>query len=106
MPDSPTASSERTTLSALEIVNRYFLENRARLLDIAAFLDRVDQARESERGQDDHRYRALVKGIRLVLECDGQRARAVLSSLSDPTSEPIPAAGEKGAQGAFAGTAS
>ena len=97
---------ERTALSAPEIVDRYFLENRARLLDVAAFLDRVDRAREAELGQRDYRYQALVRGIRLLLESDGRRAISVLRSLSDTTLEPIPAAGAKGAQGAFAGVAS
>jgi hypothetical protein len=34
------------TLNTLEILDTYFLENRARLLEIASFLDRLDRAQD------------------------------------------------------------
>ena len=95
--------SERTKLSADEILNRYFLESRARLLDIAAFLDRIDRAPGAEQTRQDFRYRALMGGIFQLLEADGPRAQAILQGLSDQTAEPVPAAGEASAHGAFAG---
>ncbi|MCG8457022.1 MAG: hypothetical protein MI919_12135 [Holophagales bacterium] len=103
MPEQAVVVTEQTSISAQEVVDRYFLENRARLLDLAAFLDRVDRTREAEQGQEDFRYLALLRGIRLLLETDDRRVVSVLKSLSDTTLEPIPAAGEKGARGAFAG---
>jgi hypothetical protein len=83
-----------------EILDLYFMEARAKLIDIAAFLDRVD------RGQGDADFR--LAGINAALKQLGsgsrQRARNVLLSLSDPTTEPIAAATTKAACGTWPGT--
>lgn len=80
-----------------QVLDLYFMEARAKLIDLAAFLDRVDRAQ----GQDDFR----LKGFRRALaELDGakpERAKRVLLSLSDPTTEPIPKATTKAAAGAW-----
>ena len=103
MPESRGQGGEGGRLGALEVVDRYFLENRARLIDLAAFLDRVDRCADAASGQQDYRYQALVRGLGLVLEGDAPRTQRVLRSLSDPSREPIAAAGEQGAQGAHSG---
>ncbi|MDF1552335.1 MAG: hypothetical protein P1P84_04690 [Deferrisomatales bacterium] len=91
-------------LTGNAVLDRYFLENRARLLEIAAFLDRMDRAREAEAGRADFRYREFREALRLVLEGDRDRTAAVLSHLSDATAEPREsAAGLKGASGAWGG---
>jgi len=91
-------------LSAKDVVERYFLENRARLLDVAAFLDRVDRAGDPEAAKRDFRYRAFQRALSLLLETPGNRAEALQASWSDPTEEPrASAAGLKGAYGAWEG---
>ncbi len=80
-----------------QLLDLYFLEARARLIDLAAFLDRLDRAP----GQADFRLSALVQALNELRREDGRRAEHVLLSLSDPTSEPIPAAMTKGACGAW-----
>lgn len=75
------------------------MDARARLIDIAAFLDRVERAS----GEGDFRLVAYEKALREVLSGGGERARRVLLALSDPTTEPIPAAPGKGACGAWPG---
>lgn len=79
-------------------VERDFMEARARLLDLAAYLDRVHR----HGGADDFRHRALLGCMPLLAtpEAEGQRARAILLALSDPSEEPIPAATIQGAFGA------
>ena len=91
-------------MSASSVLDKDFLENRARLLDIAAFLDRVDRAGDPEGGKRDFRYRAFQRALGLLLEAQGNRAEALQVSLSDPTEEPREsAAGLKGAYGAWEG---
>ena len=82
-----------------KVTELYFMEARAKLIDVAAFLDRVERAP----GEDDFRLAALRRAL-AVLSCGGpDRARRVLLSLSDPSSEPAPAASGKGACGAWPG---
>ncbi|MFG0329029.1 MAG: hypothetical protein ACF8PN_03935 [Phycisphaerales bacterium] len=84
------------------VVDLYFMEHRAKLIDIAAFLDRLDRSGE---GDDDFRMSAFRQAIEILADDRPERARRVLELFSDPTSEPIAAAGEKGATGAWRGDA-
>lgn len=79
-------------------VERDFMEARARLIDLAAYLDRVHR----HGGRDDFRHQALLGCLPLLTstEAEGNRTRAILLALSDPSEEPIPAATIQGAFGA------
>ncbi|TWW09029.1 hypothetical protein E3A20_18440 [Planctomyces bekefii] len=68
-------------LSREQIVAQYFLEHRARLLDIAAFLDRLDRAAGG--GLPDFREQALLQALRLVADGGPQRTARVLNLFSD-----------------------
>jgi hypothetical protein len=83
-----------------EILDLYFMEARAKLIDIAAFLDRVDRVQ----GEPDFRLTGFVNALKALASGEPQRARQVLLSLSDPTTEPIAAATTKAACGAWPGT--
>jgi len=83
-----------------QILDLYYLDARARLIDIAAFLDRVDRAD----GEPDFRLAAFQQALPILAEANRQRARKVLETLSDPTAEPIDKAPGKGAVGAWAGS--
>ena len=86
-----------------EVIDRYFLEHRAKLLDIAAFLDRVDRAADEGPG-DDYRITAMRQAIAALLDNTPDRARRIQHVFSDPTTDPLPsAAGLKGAAGAWRG---
>ena len=82
-----------------QILDLYFMDARSKLIDIAAFLDRVDRGE----GEADFRLTAFRKALEELDGGEPQRARAVLLSLSDPTTEPIAAAPGKGAVGAWPG---
>lgn len=82
-----------------QVLDLYFMEMRAKLIDIAAFLDRVDRAE----GAADFRLQGFNEALRQLGSGNAQRARNVLLSLSDPTTEPIPAATTKAACGAWPG---
>ena len=82
-----------------QVLDLYFMDARFKLIELAAFLDRVDRGE----GQADFRLDAFRKALR---ELDGkspERAKHVLLALSDPTTEPIAKAPGKGAIGAWQG---
>lgn len=83
-----------------QVLDLYFMDARCKLIEIAAFLDRVERAS----GSDDFRITEFRKAMR-ELEGKGNRAEKVLLALSDPTAEPIPAATTKAACGAWPGKA-
>jgi hypothetical protein len=85
-------------------VDRYYLEHRAKLIDIAAFLDRLDRAEPNGEGED-FRTAAFREALKILGSSEPARARRVLDLLSDPTAEPIAKAGAKGAAGAYKPTA-
>jgi len=76
-----------------------FLDARARLIDIAAFLDRVDRSGVP----DDFRMSQLRRALHLLNQPTTGRAEAVLLAFSDPTDAPIASAGTQSACGAFLG---
>lgn len=73
------------------------MDARAKLLDIAAFLDRLERHGQS----DDYRVRALCDSLKLLDSPGANRAANILLALSDPSDEPIAEAHTKGAAGAF-----
>ncbi len=84
-------------LTQKDIVDKYFLEHRAKVLDIAAFLDRIDRCDETS---DDFRVEALNKCISELQTSTSGRTQRILELLSDHTTGPIESAGTKGACGA------
>jgi hypothetical protein len=79
-----------------QILDLYFLDARSKLIDIAAFLDRLDRAS----GEADFRLSAFRDAMRNLDRSGADRAQQVLLALSDPTETPIDAAPGKGAVGA------
>ncbi|MEZ6126436.1 MAG: hypothetical protein R3C49_25210 [Planctomycetaceae bacterium] len=82
-----------------QVIDTWFMEHRAKLVDIAAYLDRID------RGQgefpNDFRDQAFRQAIGILTDGGGQRAARILRLFSDHTTElPQSAAGMKGASGA------
>ena len=75
------------------------MEVRAKLIDIAAFLDRVERAE----GESDFRLAGFKKALTELNGKKAERAKDVLLALSDPTTEPIAAATTKAACGAWQG---
>ncbi|HTL54910.1 MAG TPA: hypothetical protein VL361_04490 [Candidatus Limnocylindrales bacterium] len=82
-----------------QLLDLYFLDARAKLIDLAAFLDRLDRAE----GEADFRATAFRLALEKLQLKEGHRAEQVLLALSDPTAEPIPAATTKAACGAWPG---
>ena len=89
--------------SAKEILDIYFMENRARLLDIAAFLDRIERYGGSEDAKADFRYKAYMKALKLLLESDKNRTKNIQLLFSDMSTEPLESAVGLKAVGAWEG---
>jgi hypothetical protein len=83
-----------------KVLELYFMEARAKLIDLAAFLDRLERAE----GTDDFRVTAFRQALQeLHRSPPPDRTQRVLLALSDPTSEPLAAATTKAAAGAWPG---
>ena len=84
-----------------QVLDLYFPDARCKLIDLAAFLDRVDRAE----GAADFRLPAFKAALRELLSNEPGRAERTLLAFSDPTTEPIAHAPGKGAVGAWPGAA-
>ncbi len=80
-----------------QILDIYFMDARAKVIDLAAFMDRVERAD----GEEDFRMKAFREALKELEKGNSNRAKRVLLSLSDPTEEPILAATTKAASGAW-----
>ncbi len=98
------AAAASCPLTARQVVDLYFMEHRAKLLDIAAFLDRLERSAKdlpaAPDGRDDVRVRALRQAIPLLIDNQTDRVRRILDLLSDHSREPIAAAHTQSALGA------
>lgn len=82
-----------------KVLDQYFMDARHKLIDIAAFLDRVERAE----GEADFRLDAFRDAVKRLEDHGEDRAHDVLMAFSDPTEEPIAVAPGKGACGAWPG---
>lgn len=91
MPFAPLNAPAQT------LVDQQFIANRHRLLELAAFLDRMDRHGHS----GDFRVQALLNALEELRRNTPDRAKRVQLALSDPTSDPIEKSPGKGASGAW-----
>lgn len=82
-----------------QILDLYFMDARHKLIDLAAFMDRVDRAE----GEDDFRMNAFREALEQLSKNNREKAKEVLLAFSDPTTAPIAKASVKGATGAWPG---
>ncbi len=73
------------------------MDARCKLIELAAFLDRVDRAE----GETDFRLAAFRKALEELSKPEPHRAQEVLLAFSDPTGQPILTATTKAACGAW-----
>ncbi len=85
------------TAAGRVVVDHGFIPVRAKLIEVAAFFDRV----ERHSVDDDFRCAALREAAKLLIDGRPERARRVLEKLSDPTTEPEALSSGKAALGAW-----
>ncbi|MBU6410852.1 MAG: hypothetical protein KGR98_10745 [Verrucomicrobia bacterium] len=83
-------------MTKTQILDLYFLDARHKLVEIAAFLDRLDRADSAADFRAEAFHAALDQ-----LPGKADRAERILLALSDPTAEPVAKAETKGACGAW-----
>lgn len=82
--------------SKKDLLDLQFIDARHKLIEVAAFLDRIDR----HPGDDDYRIAALKSALPILLETRPDRARGILESLSDHSTELSATAPFQGAFGA------
>ena len=80
-----------------QVLDLYFLDARHKLVELAAFLDRVERAE----GREDFRLKSFRDALAELSGEKKEKAKKVLLAFSDPTTDPIAKATIKGAVGAF-----
>lgn len=81
------------------LIDLGFIDARAKVLDIAAFLDRLDRAPGTD-APTDFRVEAIHAALLIALDAGPTRAERILKSWSDPTTEPVTRSDGKAARGA------
>ena len=89
-------------LTQRQVIDEYFIEHRTQILDIAAFLDRLDRARAHD-AEDDFRLAAFRQALHALCTSTPDRAETIQMIFSDPTTEPLEQLDRKGAYGAYHG---
>jgi hypothetical protein len=82
-----------------QVLDLYFLDARHKLIELAAFLDRVERAS----GQDDFRLKTFRVALDKLSGRQKAKARRALLAFSDSTTKPIAKAAGKDAVGAWPG---
>ena len=82
-----------------QVLDLYFLDARHKLIEIAAFLDRMERAG----GKDDFRFKAFKTAVAELGGVKKQKVKNVLLVFSDLSTKPIGKAPGKGAVGAAQG---
>ena len=91
-----------------QILDLYFLDARHKLIELAAFLDRVERAdgpsspsASTRQAKDDFRLQAFRTALAEISGGKKQKAKRVQLAFSDRTMEPVAKAESKGATGAW-----
>jgi hypothetical protein len=87
-------------LTQRELIDAQFMEHRVQVVELAAFLDRLDRARERD-AEDDFRLEATRAALGVLADGGGERVRRVQMLFSDPRSELLAELDQKGANGAW-----
>jgi hypothetical protein len=82
------AHAGTSPLTQRELIAEYFMEHRVQVLELAAFLDRLDRARE-------------IEALAVLVDGDGSRVQRVQMIFSDPRSELLEELDQKSAKGAY-----
>ena len=80
-----------------QVLDLYFLDARHKLIELAAFLDRVERAS----GKDDFRLQAFRAALAEISGGKKSKAKRVQLAFSDKTTKPVAKAEGKGACGAW-----
>jgi len=84
-----------------QVMQEYFIENRTRVLEIAAFMERLERASDGASPGEDFRMAALQRALTVLASNDPDKLGQIQLIFSDPTSEPKQVLDTKSASGAW-----
>ena len=96
-------SAAACPLTQRELIEGFFMEHRAQIIDIAAYLDRLDRSIEHD-AESDFRFLAIRRAMRELGSDETGRVERILMHLSDPVVELMDTRDRQNALGAFAGS--
>ena len=94
-----TTPEGKPPLDRKTLIDLGFIDARAKVLDIAAFLDRLDRASGAD-APADFRVDAIRSALEIALDNSPARAERILKCWSDLTTQPVTHADGKAARGA------
>jgi hypothetical protein len=87
-------------LTQRALIDEYFMEHRVQVLELAAFMDRLERARELD-AADDFRLRSVQDALAVLADGAGDRVARVQMIFSDPRSDLLEELDQKSAKGAY-----
>ena len=88
-------------LAVKQILQEYFIENRTRILEIAAFLERLDRSADGAVPSADFRIAAFERALKVLASNEPDKIGQIQLIFSDPTTEPKAKLDSKSAAGAW-----
>jgi hypothetical protein len=88
-------------LTTGQIIDEYFIENRTRLLELSAFLERLDRSADGADAGADFRMAAFRRALQVIASDVPDKMDQVQLLFSDPTIEPREKLDTKSASGAW-----
>ena len=73
----------RSSKTAEELLDMYFLDARSQMLETAAILDRIERAEGGAKAMDDHRLKKLQNAFDILKNGRGNRAEQFLMLFSE-----------------------
>ena len=95
-----SAHNGTSPLTQRALIDEYFMEHRVQVLELAAFLDRLERARDLD-AADDFRLRSVRAALGALADGAGNRVQRVQMIFSDPRSELLEELDQKSAKGAY-----
>ena|SRR5256885_15906145 len=88
-------------LTAGQIIDEYFIENRTRLLEVAAFLERIDRSANGGDAHEDFRMTAFHRALHVLASNATDKMEQIQFIFSDLTIDPREKLDTKSASGAW-----
>jgi hypothetical protein len=88
-------------LTTGQIIDEYFIENRTRLLELAAFLERIDRSTDGADARGDFRMAAFHQALHIMTSNVPDKMDRIQLIFSDTTIEPRERLDTKSASGAW-----
>jgi hypothetical protein len=88
-------------LTTRQIIDEYFIENRTRILELAAFLERLDRSADGADPRADFRVQAFDRALQILASSSPNKMEQIQLLFSDPTTEPRATLDTKSASGVW-----